>query len=200
MPTQDWHAPGGGGGGGGNQARRLPKDLTGTPWVPQYEAEVNDPDSATLIETMLSQLQSAASRVKELNGGRPTGKAVAVLEPSSRREQVVGILSYSRAQEPPSSSQAPRDPPPPPQLPHEGPPVYFLPMDPRLPPCLVSPMSARSQPEELLTEARAAAQNPQDFSLRRTLLSGRVIGWPEGSELPLVELRASLGQVRAGWH
>ena len=105
---------------------------------------------------------------------------------------MVGILSYAPTL--PLSPQAP----PKDQGEGEGEDraLYFLPMDPRLPPCLVTPLSTKSQPDELLAEARAASLHPLDLGLKRTLMSGRVVGWPQGSEHPLVEFRASLGQVR----
>ena len=71
-------------------------------------------------------------------GVRVTGRVAAVLTPGTRREQIVGVLQAGGG----GGSGAAT--------------LYLLPMDPRLPRCLVGATSAKGLAEELLAEARGA--------------------------------------------
>lgn len=100
---------------------------------------------------------------------RVTGKVVAVLEPSPKRERVVGVIAA---------------------VPGASPPAYaLLPLDPKLPRMAVAPTDVSGMPDALKAEAAAT-----DVSTR-TLMSARVSEWPADSPEPVVSLRGSLGQA-----
>ncbi|KAF5827102.1 hypothetical protein DUNSADRAFT_1322 [Dunaliella salina] len=107
---------------------------------------------------------------------RILGQVVAILEPSPRREQLVGVIQADISGRTLGGSLLHR----------------FIPLSPTMPTCVVNATSVRGLSEELLAEA---ACPPGDDTASRTLISARVVAWGTTNDAPLVELRQSLGQA-----
>ncbi|WIA18422.1 hypothetical protein OEZ85_009882 [Tetradesmus obliquus] len=129
---------------------------------------------------------------------RVTGKVVAVLEPSPRREAIVGVLltpaaAMAAAAAAGGSSSSAALPPPAAAAAaalasgaYEGC-LMLVPLDPRLPKGLLPPGAVAELPEELRAEAAAT-----DLT-SRTFVAAAISQWPAGSAFPLVSVRTSLG-------
>eukprot|EP00200_Dunaliella_tertiolecta_P013933 CAMPEP_0202393696 /NCGR_PEP_ID=MMETSP1127-20130417/93044_1 /ASSEMBLY_ACC=CAM_ASM_000462 /TAXON_ID=3047 /ORGANISM="Dunaliella tertiolecta, Strain CCMP1320" /LENGTH=1176 /DNA_ID=CAMNT_0048996285 /DNA_START=55 /DNA_END=3585 /DNA_ORIENTATION=+ len=107
---------------------------------------------------------------------RICGQVVAILEHSSRREQLVGVIQADTSGRMVGGS-----------LLH-----FFVPLSPTMPTCVVAATSVRGLSEELKAEA---ACPPGDDTASRTLISARIVSWGVNNDAPLVELRQGLGQA-----
>eukprot|EP00883_Tetradesmus_obliquus_P011050 jgi/Sobl393_1/3791/SZX67493.1 len=129
---------------------------------------------------------------------RVTGKVVAILEPSPRREAIVGVLltpaaAMAAAAAAGGSSSSAALPPPAAAAAaalasgaYEGC-LMLVPLDPRLPKGLLPPGAVAELPEELRAEAAAT-----DLT-SRTFVAAAISQWPAGSAFPLISVRTSLG-------
>ncbi len=79
----------------------------------------------------------------------PAAKVVAILSPSPKREHVVGLLQLGAAPSAPSASAYQSAP---------APTCYLVPLDPRLPRCVVRPAELKNLPEALWEELRAGQE------------------------------------------
>lgn len=99
---------------------------------------------------------------------RVSGRVVALLERSPKRENVVGVLRVGL-----------------------GAAMFLLPADPKLPKAWLWPQHIRRLNKELRIEAES-----EDVA-HRTLVSARVVEWNADSQFPTVEVRSSIGQTGA---
>ncbi|KAI3425159.1 hypothetical protein D9Q98_008930 [Chlorella vulgaris] len=111
-----------------------------------------------------------AEQLKQLEGWRATGEVVAVLEPSRRRESVVGVLKQDGERDTGT--------------------VFLHPCDTRLPRMMVP---TTTLPPALREVLRAEAQTAELAA--RTLVNARVTAWDAGYPFPLAQVRSSLGQA-----
>ncbi|KAL4856961.1 DIS3-like exonuclease 2 [Chlorella vulgaris] len=111
-----------------------------------------------------------AEQLKQLEGWRATGEVVAVMEPSRRRESVVGVLKQDGERDTGT--------------------VFLHPCDPRLPRMMVRTTMLPPALREVLTAESQTAE-----LAARTLVNARVTAWEAGYPFPLAQVRSSLGQA-----
>eukprot|EP00198_Chlamydomonas_reinhardtii_P003968 XP_001693304.1 3'-5' exoribonuclease [Chlamydomonas reinhardtii] len=147
--------------------------------------------------------------VTKLSVARPelriTGKVVAILTPSPKREHVVGLLQLGASAPGVAALSAQPLPAAVAALQAAGsssgsastvpssavPTCYLMPLDPRLPRCVVRPSELKNLPTALLEELVAGPDKAEN----RTLMSARIAEWSSSHTQPAVTLRASLGQA-----
>eukprot|EP00879_Flechtneria_rotunda_P015976 GHRR01016709.1.p1 GENE.GHRR01016709.1~~GHRR01016709.1.p1 ORF type:complete len:971 (+),score=396.72 GHRR01016709.1:730-3642(+) len=127
---------------------------------------------------------------------RVTGRIVSILEPSLRRDAIVGVIvdpaTALAAAAAASSSGSSPSPPAAAAAAALASGVYhgclfLVPLDPRLPQGVLTPAVVAELPEALRDEAFAVDVTS------RTFVACRITDWPASSPLPLVEVRQSLG-------
>jgi DIS3-like exonuclease 2 len=111
-----------------------------------------------------------ARRLAAMEGWRVTGEVVAVLEPSRRRESVVGVLKQEGEKDTGT--------------------FFLVPCDPRLPRMMVR---SAGLPPAIKQALKTEAQTAQLAA--RTLVSARVAAWEAQFPFPLAQVRSSLGQA-----
>ncbi|KAG2425885.1 hypothetical protein HYH02_014948 [Chlamydomonas schloesseri] len=163
----------------------------GSPW--QHCTNAED------VKALVAKLAAARPEL------RTTGKVVAILTPSPKREHVVGLLQLGA----PAAGVAPLSSQPllaavaalqaagsssgsASTVPSSAVPTcYLMPLDPRLPRCVVRPSELKNLPTALLEELVAGPDQAEN----RTLMSARIAEWSSSHHQPAVTLRASLGQA-----
>ncbi|KAG2436972.1 hypothetical protein HXX76_006487 [Chlamydomonas incerta] len=155
--------------------------------------------SADEVKALVTKLSAARPEL------RITGKVVAILTPSPKREHVVGLLQLGA----PAAGVAPLSAHPlsaavaalqaagsssgsASTVPSSAVPTcYLMPLDPRLPRCVVRPSELKNLPTALLEELMLGPEKAEN----RTLMSARIAEWSSSHNQPAVTLRASLGQA-----
>ncbi|GAB4816026.1 hypothetical protein N2152v2_003072 [Parachlorella kessleri] len=117
-----------------------------------------------------ASLQAVIERLGGMPGWRATGEVVAVVQPSRRRDSVIGVLK----QEGDSETGM----------------LLLIPCDPRLPRMLVR---SAQLPQNLKLKLKQEAACAELSS--RTLVSAHVVGWEPNHMFPLAQVRESLGQA-----
>eukprot|EP00775_Hariotina_reticulata_P008717 gene8717-8898_t len=162
----------------------------------------NDPDGLLAAQapwTTANTSAAALTVIGDLLRARPdmraTGKVVSILEPSPRREAVVGVLltpAAAMSARPGAAAGSTLSPAAAYASAALSAGAYnnqlmLVPLDPRLPKCLVTPSSMAGVSQALCDEASAVGLTS------RTFVACRVVDWPSGSPFPHVEVRQSLG-------